>query len=201
MFTTHSFIHDSQTHQGIQHIASLIGEKIRGSYRMDEHDENIWCYGRNRLRTEQKQWGEIAISTCEKCLENLSNGITPQLNLNTYLPTPDMLDYVLAILKATGKLDQAGTRTMQVENCVGTWVNRRYGGVARWRSLIIDTHKMEYSTEKLSRNTLQACNKTCVEFTLHMLHACLPINKSLKSSKPMIHHGHDQRRGLPATSP
>lgn len=42
-----------------------------------------------------------------------------------------MLDYVLAILKATGKLDQAGTRTMQVENCVGTRVNRRYGGVAR----------------------------------------------------------------------
>lgn len=44
------------------------------------------------------------------------------------LPTPDMLDYALAILKATDKLGQG--RSMQVEGLRG-YVNRWYGGMAR----------------------------------------------------------------------
>lgn len=107
-------------------------------------------------------------------MENFSNGITTQLN--RYLPTPDMLDYVLAILKEPDKLDQA--RTMQVEE-LREYVNRRYGGVARRRSFI--PHKMEYSTRKLPRNPQQARDKTFFEPTLRIVHTSLPSTRASRA--------------------
>lgn len=129
----------------------------------------------------------------EQCMENFSNGITPQLN--KYLPTPDMLDHVLAILKESNKLDQA--RTMQVEE-LREYVNRRYRGVARRRSLI--PHKMEYSTRnslgKHSKPTTRHVSSPHFALFLQVSHQQEPQEPEARS----IHHHHDQRRGLPATS-